>query len=136
MNTQDANNILSLSTCSQRFTLLPIAKSLSSTTSTNSTLLTKGNLFKANLGRDEEHQVNHEHFDQDSNSTNIENLGIENRVSIRPSILAPSKKGRYEVLEVLGYIYKADYRMRFTYARLGKTCILMGQEILEMSNPF
>ncbi|MBP9679887.1 MAG: hypothetical protein KBD76_00665 [Bacteriovorax sp.] len=76
------------------------------------------------------------HFDQDSNSTNIENLGIENRVSIRPSILAPSKKGKYEVLEVLGYIYKADYRMRFTYARLGKTCILMGQEILEMSNPF
>ena len=65
MNTQDANNILSLSTCSRRFTLLPIAKSLSSTTSTNQTLLTKGNLFKANL----EHQANHENFDQDSNST-------------------------------------------------------------------
>jgi hypothetical protein len=35
------------------------------------------------------------------------------------------------VLEVWGYIYKGRYRMRFIYFHFGKSCILMGQEILE-----
>jgi hypothetical protein len=76
------------------------------------------------------------HFDQDSNSTNIESLSVEDTVLVRPSILAPSKRGRYDVLEVMGYIYKAEYRMRFIFAKTGKSCSLMGQEILEMSDPF
>jgi hypothetical protein len=43
MNTQDTNNILSLSSCSQRFSLLPIATNLSSISS-------KGNIIlKSNL---------------------------------------------------------------------------------------
>lgn len=82
MNTQDANNILSLSTCSQRFTLLPIAKSLSSTTSssTNPTLLGKGNLFKTNLVQENEQQQqqqqhsNHENLGQDSSLTTFRPL--------------------------------------------------------------
>ena len=46
MNTQDTNNILSLSSCSQRFSLLPIATNLSSGSS-------KGNLLKSNMNVDQ-----------------------------------------------------------------------------------
>ena len=41
-----------------------------------------------------------------------------------------------DVLEVWGYIYKAEYRMRFLYAQMPGTCVLMGQEILEASDPY
>jgi hypothetical protein len=53
MNTQDTNNILSLSSCSQRFSLLPIATNLSSISSGQ--IISKGNMLKANLsaGREE-----------------------------------------------------------------------------------
>lgn len=37
----------------------------------------------------------------------------------------------FDVLEVWGYVYKGSYRMRFIYARLPGSCVLMGQEILE-----
>lgn len=37
----------------------------------------------------------------------------------------------FDVLEVWGYIYKGQYRMRFIYAQLPGECVLMGQEILE-----
>ena len=54
--------------------------------------------------------------------------------------LAPVKalkgKGRFDVLEVWGYIYKAEYRMRFLYAQMPGSCVLMGQEILEASDPY
>ena len=48
MNSQDANNILSLSSCSQRFSLLPVATNLSNA-SANSSLTAKGKTLKANL---------------------------------------------------------------------------------------
>lgn len=60
MNTQDTNNILSLSSCSQRFSLLPIATSLSSGSS-------KGNLLKSNMNSDQ--GQNHVHMNDDPNST-------------------------------------------------------------------
>lgn len=44
--------------------------------------------------------------------------------------------GKFDVLEVPGSIYKADYRMRMIYAVIGGDCILMGQEVLEASDPF
>lgn len=40
-------------------------------------------------------------------------------------------KGRYDVLQVWGYVYKGSYRMRFSYALLSGKCVLMGEEILE-----
>jgi hypothetical protein len=40
-------------------------------------------------------------------------------------------KRRYDVLQVWGYIYKARYRMRFIYAAMSGTCVLVGQEIYE-----
>lgn len=45
-------------------------------------------------------------------------------------------KGRFDVLEVMGYIYKAEYRMRLIYAQIKGSCVLMGQEIMEVSDPY
>jgi hypothetical protein len=55
-------------------------------------------------------------------------------------VLKPIKalrgKGKLDVLEVQGYIYKADYRMRFIYAQIKGSCALLGQEILEQADPY
>lgn len=45
-------------------------------------------------------------------------------------------KGRFDVVEVPGGVYKADYRLRLIYARIGNRCVLMGQEVLEASDPY
>jgi len=45
----------------------------------------------------------------------------------------PAGKGQFDVLEVWGHIYKAQYRMRFIYAKVGAEHVLMGQEILEFA---
>ncbi len=57
MNTQDTNNILSLSSCSQRFSLLPIATNISSTSSGQG-LSSKGNILKTNIIHQQEHYDN------------------------------------------------------------------------------
>lgn len=52
-----------------------------------------------------------------------------------PSIINPAnKKQRFLVLEVMGYVYKGNYRMRFLYYPMNGDCMLMGQEILELSS--
>jgi hypothetical protein len=45
-------------------------------------------------------------------------------------------KGRFDVLETAGYVYKAEYRIRLIYAKIVGSCLLMGQEILEVSDPY
>jgi len=51
------------------------------------------------------------------------------------SIVNPKdRKQRFDVLEVRGYWYKAEYRMRLEYYRIGDECILVGQEILELAS--
>lgn len=45
-------------------------------------------------------------------------------------------KQMLHVLEVTGSLYKTNYRMRMVYHRLGDgSCLLMGQEVQEMSRP-
>ncbi|CAN5190683.1 hypothetical protein BH10PSE9_BH10PSE9_24890 [soil metagenome] len=61
---------------------------------------------------------------------------ISDAVKTLPPIKAPAGKGKFDVLEVRGYIYKAEYRMRFLYAQIPDQCVLMGQEIIEMSDPY
>lgn len=39
------------------------------------------------------------------------------------------------VLEVTGFVYKAEYRMRLIYFPMGDECVLLGQEILELARP-
>jgi hypothetical protein len=51
-------------------------------------------------------------------------------------IRALKGNGQLDVLEVTSAIYKASYRMRFIYARIPGSCTLMGQEIVEASNPY
>ena len=70
------------------------------------------------------------HFGED------DRIEIDKTVKVLPPIQNPaSKKQKFRVLEVWGYIYKGRYRMRLIYFLLGKDCILMGQEILEYAKP-
>lgn len=63
-----------------------------------------------------------------------ERIEIQPEVKALPSIINPgNKKQRFDVLEVWGYIYKGQYRMRFEYFSQSD-CILMGQEILEYAS--
>src|SRR5260221_10143279 len=61
---------------------------------------------------------------------------VAHRVKQLPPIKALKGTGKFDVLEVWGHIYKADYRMRFIYAQIPDSCVLMGQEILEASDPY
>jgi hypothetical protein len=36
----------------------------------------------------------------------------------------------------MGHIYRADYRMRFIYVQSKSDCALMGQEIIEVGDPY
>jgi hypothetical protein len=45
-------------------------------------------------------------------------------------------QGRFDILQVSGYKYKAEYRIRLIYAQVSGSCVLMGQEILESGSPF
>lgn len=66
----------------------------------------------------------------------IDGIEIDPDVSALASIRNPAnKKQQFAVLEVWGYIYKAQYRMRFIYYRPVDQCLLMGQEILEFAKP-
>ena len=72
------------------------------------------------------------HFEADQ----LENASVDDTVKQLPPIKALKGKGKFDVLEVWGHIYKADYRMRFIYAQIPDSCVLMGQEILEASDPY
>ncbi len=63
-----------------------------------------------------------------------QNFSVEDTVKVLPPIKALKGSGHFDVLEIWGHIYKADYRMRFIYAQIKGDCVLMGQEILEASN--
>jgi hypothetical protein len=72
----------------------------------------------------------------DFHSGNDDRAEVDNRAEPLASIANPANpKQRFDVLEVWGYIYKGQYRMRFEYFRLSDgQCVLMGQEILEHAN--
>lgn len=38
------------------------------------------------------------------------------------------------VFEVMGHVYKGEYRIRLIYYPVGRECVLIGQEILELAN--
>jgi hypothetical protein len=63
-------------------------------------------------------------------------LAIDDTVKTIAPIKALKGNGKFDVLEVWGHIYKADYRMHFIYAEIPGSCTLMGQEILEASDPY
>ena len=68
-------------------------------------------------------------------------LGSDSRIEIEPAVRRlpairnpANRRQQFDVLEVWGTVYKAQYRMRLIYARLPNECVLMGQEILENSS--
>jgi hypothetical protein len=63
-------------------------------------------------------------------------VGVSDEVRELPPVKALKGSGKFDVLEVWGYIYKAEYRMRFIYAQIPDSCVLMGQEIVEASDPY
>lgn len=63
-------------------------------------------------------------------------VGVSDEVTELTPLKALKGRGKFDVLEVWGYIYKAEYRMRFIYAQIPGSCVLMGQEIIEASDPY
>lgn len=59
---------------------------------------------------------------------------IEEHVTVLKPIKNPAGKGLFDVLEVYGHIYKGTYRMHFIYSQTPNQCLLVGQEILEITN--
>ena len=51
-------------------------------------------------------------------------------------IANPAGTGKYDVIELTAYVYKAEYRLRFLYAQIPDTCALMGEESLDLSDPY
>jgi len=64
------------------------------------------------------------------------NVGIDDTVRMLPPLRNPvNRRQFFDVLEVRGYVYRANYQMRLIYAQIPGSCALMGQEILERSSP-
>lgn len=61
---------------------------------------------------------------------------VDDTARLVGTVKALQGTGRFDVLEVMGYIYKGEYRMHFIYAQIPGDCVLMGQEILETSDPY
>lgn len=60
---------------------------------------------------------------------------VDSRAKQLPSLSNPANKAqKFLVLEVMGYVYKGEYRMRLIYYPMRKECVLVGQEILELAN--
>ena len=59
---------------------------------------------------------------------------IDKHVTVLKPIKNPAGNNKFDVLEVYGHIYKGTYRMHFIYAQMEGQCLLVGQEILEMTS--
>lgn len=60
---------------------------------------------------------------------------IGKSVVVMKSVRNPAnKKQKFDVLAISGFVYKAEYRMRFLYAQIPGQCALVGQEILEYTS--
>jgi hypothetical protein len=72
----------------------------------------------------------------------LDDAELAKSLAVDPAVkvLAPAKalkgSGRFDVLELWGHVYKADYRIRFLYAQIKGSCVLMGQEVLDAGNPY
>jgi hypothetical protein len=64
------------------------------------------------------------------------NMSLDDKVKILAPVKALKGKGKFDVLELTGYVYKAQYRVRMIYAQIPDTCLLMGQEVIEIANPY
>lgn len=64
------------------------------------------------------------------------NVGVDDTAKVLPPLRNPvNRRQFFDVLEVRGYVYRANYQMRLIYAQGQSECVLMGQEILERASP-
>lgn len=57
---------------------------------------------------------------------------IAKSTTVLPPVRNPANsQQKFDVVAVIGFVYKAEYRMRFLYAQIPGECVLVGQEILE-----
>ena len=64
------------------------------------------------------------------------NVGVDDAVKVLAPLRNPvNRRQFFDVLEVRGYVYRANYQMRLIYAQVPGSCALMGQEILKRSSP-
>jgi hypothetical protein len=64
------------------------------------------------------------------------NVGVDDQVKVLAPLRNPvNRRQFFDVLEVRGYVYRANYQMRLIYAQVPGACALMGQEILERASP-
>ena len=57
---------------------------------------------------------------------------IAKTTTVLPPVRNPANsQQKFDVVAVSGFVYKAEYRMRFLYAQIPGECVLVGQEILE-----
>lgn len=60
---------------------------------------------------------------------------VDSNAKQLPSLTNPANKSqKLTVFEVIGNVYKGEYRMRLIYYPVGNECVLIGQEILELAN--
>lgn len=60
---------------------------------------------------------------------------VEDRFTVLAPLRNPANPRQYfDVLQVQGYVYRANYQMRLIYAQTPGVCVLMGQEIIERSS--
>ena len=76
------------------------------------------------------------HYADGEAPASVQNVGVGQTVRTLPSIKALVGKGRFDVLELDGYVYRAEYRIRMIYAQIPGSCALMGQEVIERSDPY
>jgi hypothetical protein len=63
----------------------------------------------------------------------VSQISLDDKIKALPRIKSPNNKMKYDVLETTGYGYKGEYRLRFIFAKVNNGCILMGEEILDLS---
>ncbi|WP_395677240.1 hypothetical protein [Inquilinus sp.] len=71
------------------------------------------------------------HFGED-----LPDFQVDDTAKQTGTVKALRGDGRFDVLEVWAYVIKTEYRMHFLYAQIPGDCVLMGQEILEASDPY
>ena len=61
-----------------------------------------------------------------------ERASVEGDATLQKPVKAPKGKAKYDVLQVMGFVYKATFRVRVLYLQGDASCARVGMEIVEM----
>lgn len=65
-----------------------------------------------------------------------ERIEIDSTVEeLLPTVNPANENEELKVLELWGFIYRGQYRVRLSYYQMDGACVLMGQEIMEYASP-